>query len=231
MNFGPNDNFLDLTKSFDLNLEKASILQIPILATRLAVDKSSSMGEEFSSGWVDYVIQLFLVAAMKFDDDGRLEIGFFNNSLTLVRDMTEKDIKGKTPFTKAVGQYADGGTRYAPVIEGMADYDKTFTKLTSLFGKKPKKKGESYLGMITDGDCSDFNKFEGELRKVTGSFIQVIAIGNQVTLDPLRRLEKELDYISVIHLPNPNSVTHEAFFNELCNPKFKTWIDLYCLTN
>ena len=216
--------FLDLTKSFELNLQKANILQIPILATRLAVDKSGSMDEEFRCGWVDHAIQLFLVAAMKFDDDGRLEVGFFNNDLHCVRDMTQTDINAHIPFTQAVGQHAGGGTCYSPVIEGMADYSKGL--MGRLFSKVTKK-CDSYLGMITDGDCGDFDKFEAELRKVTGSFVQIIAIGNQVTLGPLRMLEKELDHVNVMHLPDPYSVTHDKFYEHLCNPAFKNWLDTY----
>lgn len=216
--------FLDLTKSFELNLQKANILNIPKLATRLAVDKSGSMHEEFQCGWVDHTIKLFLVAAIKFDDDGRLEMGFFNTDLNCVRDMTEADAMATIPFTKAVNQFADGGTRYSPVIEGMADYSKG---LMSRLFNKVSKSCDSYLGMITDGDCSDFDKFEAELRKVTGSFVQLIAIGNQVTLGPLRRLEQELDHFHVMHLPKPHNVDHDAFYEHLCNPTFKKWLETY----
>lgn len=220
-----NANFLDLTKSFELNLKKADILQVPTLATRLAVDTSGSMAEEFQCGWVDQTILLFLVAAMKFDDDGRLEVGFFNEHLTCVRDMTQADAQGDIPFTRSVGQWAGGGTCYAPVIEGMADY----SKAKSLFGffNKGGKTCDSYLGMITDGDCYDFKKFESELHKVTGSFVQLIAIGNQVTLGPLRRLEQELDHFNVMHLSDPYKVTHDAFYEHLCNPTFKKWLETY----
>lgn len=220
--------FLDLSKSFELNLQKANILQIPTLATRLAVDKSGSMHEEFKCGWVDHTIMLFLVAAMKFDDDGRLEVGFFNNDLHCVRDMTQADVMAKIPFTQAVGQRADGGTSYTPVIVGMADYNKSsvFQKFMAKIGRGDKK-CDSYLGMITDGDCCDFDQFRSELRKVTGTFVQIIAIGNQVTLEPLRALEKELDHINVIHLPSPHEVTHDTFYEKLCNPAFKKWLDTY----
>lgn len=220
--------FLDLTKSFELNLQKANILQIPTLATRLAVDCSGSMDDEFRCGWVDHTIKLFLAAAMKFDDDGRLEMGFFNTRLKVVRDMTEADLTAASPFTKSVGVRADGGTNYAPVIEGMADYPSAMGKLAKLFSKPAVKKGESYLGMITDGDCGDFNQFEKELTQTSGTFIQVIAIGNQVTLNELKRLERQLSYFSVVHLPHPNSVTHDQFYEQICNPKFKAWIDTHC---
>lgn len=223
MNFNSTP-FLDLTKSFELNLQKANILNIPKLATRLAVDKSGSMHEEFQCGWVDHSILLFLVAAMKFDDDGRLEVGFFNNDLHCVRDMTEADVYSKVPFTQAVNQRAEGGTSYAPVIEGMADYRKG---LVGRLFNKVNKTCDSYIGMITDGDCSDFGHFAAELKKVTGSFVQLIAIGNQVTLGPLRQLEQELDHFNVMHLSDPYKVTHDDFYQQLCNPTFKKWLETY----
>ena len=191
-------NILDLSKKFTLNLEKAGVLIIPTLAARLAVDKSGSMDDEFRDGLVDRTIALFTAAALKFDDDGQLEMGFFNNYMERTPDATERDAGN---YLKRVRQSAGGGTSYAPIIvefesklaapaapvvaaptqAAPAPEKKGF--FGSLFGKKdapapaPVAASASagnecavraYVGIITDGDANDNRQFEAVLAKTSG---------------------------------------------------------------
>jgi hypothetical protein len=106
---------LDLNKKFVLNLEKAGIVNVPILQARAVIDKSGSMSGLYESGWVSNVLNLFIGAALKFDDNGELEVGFFNDSFIQTPVATADD--ADTYFsTKARGLRADGGTHYAPFI-------------------------------------------------------------------------------------------------------------------
>src|SRR5437870_11883392 len=83
------------------------------MAVKLAVDISGSMDDELRSGWVQDTVDLFLAAAMKFDDDGQMEIGFFNTSFKMYPDMTEVDAG---TYIKAQGVRANGGTAFGDVI-------------------------------------------------------------------------------------------------------------------
>lgn len=107
---------LDLKKTFELNLEKAGILNVPILQARAAIDKSGSMEELFLSGWVDNTLDLFIGAALKFDDNGELEVGWFDNDFHQTPVATENDA-GTYHAKKAKNIRAEGGTCYAPIIE------------------------------------------------------------------------------------------------------------------
>lgn len=99
---------LDLNKALELNLQKAQIFTPIKMSVKLAVDKSGSMDDEFRCGWVQDTIDLFLAAAMKFDDDGKMEIGFFNTEFKRTRDVTIDDAH---TYIKKEGIYESGGGR------------------------------------------------------------------------------------------------------------------------
>jgi len=240
-------NILDLSKKFELNLTKSGILVIPTLAARLAVDKSGSMEEEFRDGLVDRTIALFSAAALKFDDDGQLEMGFFNNYIERTPDATAND---NGNYLKRVRQSAGGGTSYAPIVvefeskrvadtapaaPAPAPEKKGF--FSSIFGKKEEvapvatglKAGEcavrAYVGIITDGDANDNRQFEAVLSKTSGdTFFQFIAIGTGVRTEYLTAIAAQYPHVSFMHLPDPKNTTDEQFYEKLCNAKLASWI-------
>lgn len=240
-------NILDLSKKFTLNLEKAGVLVIPTLAARLAVDKSGSMDDEFRDGLVDRTIALFTAAALKFDDDGQLEMGFFNNYMERTADATAAD---NGNYLRRVRQSAGGGTSYAPIIvefeskrvapatvPAAAPVPEKKGFFSSVFGKKeapaPVASGpaagecavRAYVGIITDGDANDNRQFEAVLSKTSGdTFFQFIAIGNGVRTEYLTAIAAKYPHVSFMHLPDPKRTTDEQFYEKLCNEKLATWI-------
>jgi len=217
---------LDLTKSLELNLAKANILSVPSLAVRLAVDRSGSMSDEFESGWVDQTINLFIAAAMKFDDNGELEVGFFNTDFSQKRNATEADLKG---YLKSVHIVPKGGTHFAPVLEEFGVFNKPsggfFSAVKSMFTGSAASNTPTYVAMITDGDCYDWSEFEARvLALVPNCFLQVIAIGNQVTLGNFKTFNYVKNF-GLTHFVNPKKVDADSFYEGLCNPKFKAWVD------
>lgn len=221
---------LDLTKKFELNLEKANIFTIPKMDTKLAVDKSGSMDDEFRCGWVDHTIDLFLAAALKFDDNGTLEVGFFNHGYIDTPDCTVNDFGN---YTKKHGVYADGGTCYAPPIAALANRPDALKAaggfLKGLFGKKETPSASlvkpAYIGMVTDGDASDnadFDKLVVSMDK--RNFLQIVVIGNQVTMSKLNYVNS-LPNVNVMHLPDPHKVTDDIFYEKMCHAKLKAWVE------
>lgn len=86
------DLVLDLNKKITLSLEKAGVVEVPKLEVRLAVDESGSMQDEYEAGLVDAIINRFIVAAMKFDDNKSLDVAFFSNDITDAPAALESDI-------------------------------------------------------------------------------------------------------------------------------------------
>lgn len=230
------DNLLDLTKKLELCLTKANVTTIPTLATHLAVDCSGSMSDEFREGYVQHIVNLFLAAAMKFDDDGELQVGTFNTRFRSHRPATKEDLNS---YVSKERLYADGGTKYAPIWEDfvlpyqreMSAQPSSGGMLSKIFGKsKPaeKPKARGYFCMITDGDNDDRREFEASLAKMEADqvFIQVIALGTQVNVNYLSSIATEYDNVSFIQLKQPKKVTDESFYESLCNPKFTKWTSL-----
>lgn len=233
---------LDLNKKTELltlNLSKAGVLNIPTMEVRLAIDKSGSMDDEFRTGLVDRTVDLFLAAGLKFDDNGSLDVGFFNNDFHSAPTALAEDA-GR--YLKKARQSAGGGTSYAPIIENFE------TKLNlnasgqpasekkgifgSLFGAKKDSmpagecKYRAYTGIITDGDNSDKGQFERALNNTSGdTFFQFIAIGTDIHPDYLTRLADKYKHVSFIHIKHPKQTTDEQFYEALCNAKLAAWIN------
>lgn len=208
---------LDLTKSLELNLVKANIFTPITMAVKLAVDKSGSMDDEFRCGWVQDTLDLFLAAAMKFDDDGKMEIGFFNTSFKRERDMTVADAH---TYIRAEGISAGGGTCFADAIKEL----KGAATKKGFFGfGAAKPQTPTYLALITDGDNNDQYEFEAQLDSLENTFVQIVAIGNGCNKRYLDRIAAQYDTVEVLYIPDPKSVDQNRFYELLLNEEFKAF--------
>lgn len=208
---------LDLTKALELNLEKAQIFTPITMAVKLAVDKSGSMQDEFACGWVQDTLDLFLAAAMKFDDDGKMEIGFFNTSFERTPDMTVDDAH---TYIRKNRISAGGGTNFADAIKGL----KGQSGKRGLFGfGAVKAVTPTYLALITDGDNNDRREFEAQLDSLENTFVQIVAIGNGVNRSYLDMIGAKYDTVEVLYISNPKSIDQNKFYELLLNEEFKAF--------
>lgn len=223
---------LDLTKSLELNLEKAQILNVPAMAVKLLVDKSGSMNYEFANGWVQNTIDLFLVAAMKFDDDGVLQIGFFNTEFDETPEVTAADVG---TYVRRNGIYAGGGTAFAAGLEAFKGTSavsvakKAGGLLGRLFGSSSapvvvEKPTPVYIALITDGENGDKGAFERQMASLDNTFVQIVGIGGGVDKRYLNDVAAKYKNVSVIYLPNPQAVTPDSFYEALLNDDLKEFI-------
>ena len=226
---------LDLNKSeqlFTLNLEKAGfdLSALPKLQVRLAVDASGSMSNEYRNGLVEAMIDLFIPAGMKFDDNQLIDVGFFNNHFTKAVPATP-DLFGK--YMKRYGNMASGGTEFLPILQNMYVPDISSTPMSlwnqflSIF-KDPEStttiKERVYLTIITDGDNQDY---ESTLRYLQAAnpnttYIQFIAIGTGVTRYKLDRLAS-FPNLHAIYYPDPTTITPEQLYADICHTEFLNW--------
>lgn len=223
---------LDLKKKFELNLTKAGILNVPILQARAAIDKSGSMEDLFRRGWVSSTLDLFIGAALKFDDNGELEVGFFNTEFHATPVATAED-GGTYMTTKGKKHGASGGTSFAPIVAAFENWPKEPAAkpglLSRMFGSKPAAEPEeqprAYVGVITDGVNGDRSEFEQILAQTDGkTFYQFIGIGSGVDVKYLELLSKRYKHLSFVHIKDPTAMTPDSFYEALCNPKFAAWI-------
>lgn len=208
---------LDLTKALELNLEKAQIFTPITMAVKLAVDKSGSMDDEFRCGWVQDTIDLFLAAAMKFDDDGKMEMGFFNGSFDRTPDATVDDAG---VYIRKHRISAGGGTNFAGAIKGL----KGSAAKRGLFGfGAAKNQTPTYLALITDGQNNDQHEFESQLDSLENTFVQIVAIGVGCDKRYLDYIGAKYDTVEVLYIPNPKAVDQNKFYELLLNEEFKAF--------
>jgi hypothetical protein len=239
---------LNMAKTFELNMQKKGVVTFPILRTRAAIDASGSMDNNFASGYVSTSVDRFIAAALKFDDNGELEIGFFNTRF-LETPVAVLEDAGVYMQTKA----RTIGTEFEPIVEWTLEDDTRegapgqqqesggfFGGLKKLFGVAPVQapvEGElpdcgQYTGIITDGALnSDSSKarFESALRKTDAkdSFFQFIGIGDGVDVGYLADVARRFPNVGFVHVPHPDAVSDDDFYGLLANDKFIGWIAQY----
>lgn len=155
------EGILNLKKTFELNLTKAGI-DVPTLQAKAAIDCSGSMQDLFRTGWVNHTVDLFIGAALKFDDNGELEMGFFNNNF-YAAPVAKMEDAGKYMDTKGAKVRAYGGTCFSPIIAAFGEQPEApqpkrgfMSRLLGLKNPDPVKTDDvlrSYVGIVTDGDC------------------------------------------------------------------------------
>lgn len=206
---------LDLSKSLELNLEKAGFTKIPVMQVKLLVDRSGSMTSEFNNGFVQDTIDLFLAAAMKFDDDGVMQIGFFNSRFKETPEVTASDAG---VYVKKIGMYADGGTNFADGVKAFKG-SKAGGLVSRLFGAK--KQTPVYIALLTDGENHDQREFEEQLQSMENTFVQIVGIGEGVNKSYLNRVAQKYKNVSVVYLKNPRAVSHDEFYSKLVHDQLK----------
>lgn len=243
---------LDMSKKMEEAFEKKGIVTFPVLRTRAAIDSSGSMSNNFVSGYVNKSVDRFIASALRFDDNGELEIGFFNTRF-LETPVAVIEDAGVYMNTKGRTISANGGTEFEPIVEwtleedtreGAAEQSQSgggfFGGLKKLFGAAPAPIAVEgalpdcgqYTGIITDGSLNSDSakaRFETALRKTDAkdSFFQFIGIGDQVDVAYLKDVSKRFSNVGFVHVPHPDSVSDDEFYALLANDKFVGWIKQY----
>ena len=215
---------LDLSKTFELDLQKAGFTTIPVLRTRLAIDRSGSMSGLFRSGYVKKLVDLFLGAALKFDDNGELEYTYFNSNAT---NMETVDLNNYSRFQlKDVG----GGTNYVPALEELFDLgEEKPSGISKLFGFGSKKSTSSeppvYIGFVTDGEPGDQSEVVSFLKKHEESrnFVQVIVLGSGNVGAGLRNTLASFKNTALTVIEDPTRMTTEELYQAMANQKLLDW--------
>jgi hypothetical protein len=226
---------LDLTKSFELALEKANIDldDIPEMAVKVAIDRSGSMGNLYPK-WVQNALDKFIITAMKFDDDGALQVGFFNNTMEITRDATEDDIGSYINDVK-IEPY--GGTCFYPILKEFVDTNPKEEVKQSFFGKIFNRSKSAinettntprYITIITDGSNSDVSNtlhfISNDLKNYPNTFIQFISIGRGVNQELLKSYDNASNQVNWMHVEDPSKVTNDEFFELIANEEFAEFV-------
>ena len=208
---GLNRHIVNLKKenNIDLSNHKARVFVV--------LDRSGSMSSLFSNGYVKNVLTRLFPLALKFDDNGELEVYLFNNNCIQMPSMTLNNYENyvqKEILRKGYGP--SGGTNYAPAInKTVSDYND----------------GSPYPAFgifITDGENFDCSETDYAVRKSSKYkiFYQFVGIGyeNFRYLQKLDDLDgRSVDNTAFFKATDLSALTDDQLYAKLLD-QYPSWL-------
>lgn len=195
-----------------VNLSKETGVDLSKIIARVAVvmDHSGSIRPEFENGKIQEVLNKILPFAIKFDDNGQLEVFIFDNVCRKMdEDMNINNYENYVQKNIIKKRYEYGGTQYAPAICMTDKY----------YNDDESKKIPTIVFFITDGanfieDRIPSDKAIIEASK-HGIFYMFIGVGKD-NFDYLRHLDdlkgREYDNTGFIKFTDFGNITDVNMF-------------------
>jgi hypothetical protein len=222
-------------------LAKRSINQAPTVRVGAVFDVSGSARKFYAPGGVmQETVNRLVAVAMKFDDNGELDVWSFASDVEQLESITPKNYS--TYVQKEIvgngGNNLWGATEYAPPIQSVVDFYFGDSKpaqssggfLKKLFGgadapAPTTDNTPAYIMFITDGANSDQRAAEAALKAAAGKNIywMMIGVGRP---DEFRFLEKMADDLPNVGFVNLASleIPDEKLYEELVCDEFCQWV-------
>jgi len=206
-----------------VNLEKV-IEKKPVLAKRVSrvavvMDYSGSMRNQYKDGTVQAILERLLPIAMKFDDNGEMELWIFDDSFRRMPNISLDNYYGYVEREILKKKYHMGGTKYSPVIY---DIVKKYTV------QDPAPITDLVL-FITDGANSDKAAATEAIKSASRHpiFWQFIGIGGS-KFDFLEKLDdlkgRYVDNANFFTINDLTESTDEDIYNKLLS-EYPEWLE------
>lgn len=215
-------------------LAKRNITKIPPVRVGLALDVSGSSQWMYERGIMQETIDRLLAVAVKFDDNGELDMWSFDNSADELATANAQSygnyVRKAIMENRSISKW--GGTSYAPVLQKMIGHyfgeQKSGGFLGGLFGggTQAKTSQEPAMGLlITDGQNMDRSDAARVLRDAQKHNIywQMVGVGNPREFQFLRDMADELPNVGYVNLSSLE-MTDDQLYNELIGAEFCEWI-------
>lgn len=195
--------------NIDLSTHRARVFVV--------IDRSGSMGNLYRTGAVQDVLTRLLPLALKFDDNGELEVYVFNTHCIQMPSMNRNNYESyveREIMRKGYGP--SGGTSYSPVVEQtISDYND----------------GSPYPAFgvfITDGENDDASATDKAIRKSSKFkiFYQFVGIGyeNFRYLQKLDDLDgRSVDNTAFIKVADFSQLNDEQLYAKLLG-QYPQWL-------
>lgn len=202
-----------------VNLKKENNVDLGKHRARVFVvmDRSGSMSSLYRNGYVQDVLTRLLPLALKFDDNGELEVYVFNGNCTKMPAMTRENYENYVEekiMRKGYGP--SGGTSYAPAIkQTISDYND----------------GSAYPAFgifITDGANDDRYETDNAVRNSSKYkiFYQFVGIGGE-RFDYLQKLDdlsgRAVDNTAFIKVSDFSKLSDDELYAKLLE-QYPAWL-------
>ena len=212
---------ISLDKSL-ISLEKKSGLSFADHRAKVAVvmDYSGSMSSLYRSGAVQEVLTRLMPLALRFDDNGELDVWLFHHHYYRVESMNLDNFENYVKEEITSKNYRMGTTSYAPVLE---DVLRKYFVEDAATSNIP-----TFVVFITDGSNDD-KRATNEIIKESSYkniFIQFVGIGNE-RFEYLERLDdltgRPVDNTGFIKVSDMARLSDEQLFDLLLD-QYPDWL-------
>jgi hypothetical protein len=210
------------SKEFSSELRKQNIPDSLKMEVKLAIDCSSSMREEYELGRVQNIIDSFIGSALRFDDNGKLEVCSFNYQCYNHPPATLDDVSVYLTNNKI---HPYGSTSFLPIIEDflLKKEKGIINRIKNVF----KKKYPIFLTIITDGENDDKEEFIEILEDIldkSNVFIHIIGISENLNTTYLTFLENRFSNIYFSHFKDLSHLPPTILYYVLASSKLARWL-------
>ncbi len=211
-------------KEFTLLKKKADVVVAELGLTgqrarvALAVDISGSMNQMFRAGTVQRVVERILALAMKFDDNGAIDVFLFGVNDYECGELNESGFYGYVEREIIAKRKLENGTRYAGVMQRILE-------------KYTAEKGDpAYVMFLTDGDNGDVAQSEKVIIEASrhAVFWQFIGIGI-ASFEFLQQLDtmsgRFIDNANFFKVNDLDKITDDDLYRRMLG-EFPAWLKL-----
>ena len=243
-------NLQKRVETVGISLAKRNITVTPKVRVGLALDVSGSTHHLYTNGVMQETIDRLLAVAVKFDDNGELDMWSFDNRSSTLPQATANSYGNYVPQNilnnNSIQKW--GGTSYAPVIKDVTRYYFPSGPVTQvqeaakglfgkLFGSKPAPAPTpapattaataepAMVLFITDGANDDQSAAMAALREAANSpvYWQMVGVGPASYFTFIKEAADKLPNVGFINL-NSLSMTDEQLYEQLISDEFCAWV-------
>jgi len=233
-------NLISLEKKAEkvgILLTKKGINQAPIMRVGIAIDVSGSMSQLYSSGALQTAFDQMMGVAVKFDDNGELDVFQFNTDCKYIGTSNPSNYSDYVRKNISIS----GGTNYGPIVEqatnfffgGSVGEKKGF--LGGLFGKKAEATPAStdntpvLMLVLTDGEPNDRAATQrlleqNQSRPIYWHFVGIG--GNRRSFPTIAKLADALPNVGEVYLDRLQMSDDEIYEQLICD-ELVQWIGGY----
>lgn len=221
-------------------LEKRKVTSIPPVRVGLALDISGSTRSMYERGVMQEVVDRLLAVAVKFDDNGELDMWSFTEEFDQLDTASDKDygsyVKEQILNNRSITKW--GGTGYGPVMQDMMRHYFGVTVseksaggfMGKLFGKKEittsAVNNAPAMGIvITDGANYDRDFAARVMRdaQTKNIYWQMVGVGPEREFKFIKEMADELPNVGFINL-NDLQMTDEKLYELVVGEEFCQWL-------
>lgn len=205
-------SIVNLSKKKGVNLDGHTARVVVVM------DRSGSMSDLFYGGDVQEILSRLLPVALKFDDNGELEVFLFNENCKQVKvPMTEGNYS--TYVEEEIlhrGLCPSGGTNYAPLVNETLKHYNDGSNVPA------------FVIVITDGENFDRHDTDQSIRKSSEYpvFYQFIGIGSS-SFDYLEKLDdldgRKVDNTAFLKFQDIKRLSDDELYSALLE-QYPQWL-------